>query len=217
MDRIPPYDYATYVFAARAAVITCSIFELLQIFGSLEESSFFAKFFYFLFSAASASASAYNIAMSTDGRDEIRKVVGNPDCETRGISAACKLFETILLILICLFSVVLAPALAGILLFISVSGNALISFFVLIHVLISIAQLGTEAYETVFRSGTSCNPYSQPKNPSCGAPITSERKPFTEPLKPAKTDEKAKSQGPVVQEPIYHTLERVKNEAEKLQ
>ncbi|CAL2029343.1 unnamed protein product [Caenorhabditis brenneri] len=202
MDRIPAYDYATYVFAARATVITCSIFELLQIFGSLEESSFFAKFFYFLFSAASASASAYNIAMSTDGRDEIRKVVGNPDCETRGISAA----------------LVLTPALAGILLFISVSGNALISFFVLIHVLISIAQLGTEAYETVFRSGTtSCNLYAQPKNPSCGAPITSERKPFTEPLKPAKTDEKVKSQGPVVQEPIYHTLERVKNEAEKLQ
>ncbi|KAF1770449.1 hypothetical protein GCK72_002268 [Caenorhabditis remanei] len=208
MDKIPPYDYALYAFAARSAVITCSIFELLQIFGSLEETSSFAKFIYFLFAGSSAAASAFNIAMSTDGRDEIRKVVGNPDCETRGKAAA----------------LVLSPVLAGLILFVCVSGNALFSFFVLIHVLISITQFGVEAYETFLQKGSgtaSNNPYAQLANPSCGAPIVSEKKAtsqFTEPLqdvKPVKDEGKSKVQTPVVQEPIYHTLERVQKEAEK--
>ncbi|CAP31136.1 Protein CBG12100 [Caenorhabditis briggsae] len=88
MDRLPPYDYTSYVFGARVAIITCSLFELLQMFGSLEETSSFSKLFYLIFAGTSAAASGYNIAYGTDGRDEIRKVVGNPDCETRGKSAA---------------------------------------------------------------------------------------------------------------------------------
>ncbi|PIC51479.1 hypothetical protein B9Z55_001977 [Caenorhabditis nigoni] len=204
MDRLPPYDYTSYVFGARVAIITCSLFELLQIFGSLEETSSFSKLFYLIFAGTSAAASGYNIAFGTDGRDEIRKVVGNPDCETRGKSAA----------------LVLAPVVSGILLFLCVSGNSLLSFFVLIHVLISVAQIGMEAYETFIvgsSGGTFINPYAKVSNPSCGKPMTSEKmvaaSQFTEPLKPK--EEKTKT--PEVQEPIYHTLVRVQKEAAEKQ
>uniref|UniRef100_A0A1I7TJZ4 AA_permease domain-containing protein n=1 Tax=Caenorhabditis tropicalis TaxID=1561998 RepID=A0A1I7TJZ4_9PELO len=142
MVVISPFDYSIYSFPTRVTVIICSLFELIRIFGSLEEASFFAKIFYFLLAGISVISSVYNIGMNTDGRDEIRKVVGNPDNETRGMSVL----------------LVLSPSVTGIILFLSVSGDFIFSFFVFIHVLISITQLGIEAYEV--RNGCQDEPRS---------------------------------------------------------
>uniref|UniRef100_A0A8R1HXI0 DUF7087 domain-containing protein n=1 Tax=Caenorhabditis japonica TaxID=281687 RepID=A0A8R1HXI0_CAEJA len=188
MDQIPPYEFRKYVHGTRCAVLSCSSFELLMvILGCLYESSLFARLIYLVLLGASVGVSAHNLSMHVDGREEIKKVASSSKSnEERGKAAA----------------LVLAPVVSGLFVFLCVSGHFFFSFFVLIHVLASVGQVGIEIYE-LKKSGFSVD---------CARPSTSraEADPLASPIKPrAPADKKAVAP---TYDPQYQTLHNLHNE-----
>ncbi|CAI2347930.1 unnamed protein product [Caenorhabditis sp. 36 PRJEB53466] len=192
MDPIPPYDFHKYVFAARCAVLSCSSVEiLLMLFGALSDSSILAKLFYLLFLAVSTAVSAHNIALNVDGRAEIGKVLVSGDSEVRAKSTV----------------LVIAPVFSGIFVFLCVSGHASFSFFVLIHVLAAVGQLGLEAHEVnnlipAVPSVSSDTPMPQ------SLPQTPQPDPRASPIQPP-ADRNARA---ATHDPNYQTLNNIHND-----